>query len=110
MGVEEPVDHLAPSSGANDETEVSQYSELVRDGRLFHLQLCAEITNRAFAGAQAGEYPDSARRRKRAHKTGDVLCRRLGEGTADRGVVRRSHVSMLTCTYIDVKPARIFFK
>jgi hypothetical protein len=107
MRVEQAVDHLAPSSSANDESKVSEYSQLVGDGGLLHLQLCAEVTNGAVPGAQAGQDSDPAGRRERTHQTSDVLGRLLGERTANSGVRGRSHAHMLACAYQDVKALQI---
>jgi hypothetical protein len=50
VGIEESVDHVAPASVTDHETEVSQDPQLVGDGRLLHLHRCAEITYRARTG------------------------------------------------------------
>jgi hypothetical protein len=60
VGVEELVDHVTSTSVTDDETQISQYSQLVGDGRLFHLHLGAQIANRARPGSKPSEDPDSA--------------------------------------------------
>jgi hypothetical protein len=49
--VEQAIDHLAPISISGDQPEISQYSQLVRNRRLLHPNLHAEVTNRTLAGA-----------------------------------------------------------
>ncbi len=50
VGIEEPVDHMAPRSVADHETQISKYSQLMRDGRLLHLHLSTEVAHRARPG------------------------------------------------------------
>jgi hypothetical protein len=112
MGVEQPVDHLASTSVSGDQPKIAQDSQLVRHRRLFHPNFHAELTNRALAGTQTIEYPDPAGRRKSAHESRHRFGGLLGQWSTDHGVVRVSHVHMLTCAYIYVKSRRtpIFFK
>lgn len=94
---------MSASAGPDDESEIPEHPQLMRDRGLFHLNLGAEFTNRARPGAQSGQYPNPTRRRKNRHHAGDFLCRLLGERAADLGMVRLSHVGMFTCAYMHVK-------
>ncbi len=100
MGVEQPVDHLASTSVSGDQPKIPQHSQLVRHRRLLHPNFHAELTNRALAGTQTIEYPDPAGRRKSAHESRHRFGGLLGQWSTDHGVVRVSHVHMLTCAYI----------
>jgi hypothetical protein len=50
VGIEEPIDHVAPGSIADHEAQISKYSQLMGDGWLLHLHFGAEIADRARPG------------------------------------------------------------
>ena len=54
--------HDAPAlTFADDEPEMTQYPQLLRDGGLLHLDLPGQFGDRAWPGTQATEDPDTAR-------------------------------------------------
>jgi hypothetical protein len=93
---------VTPTSITVYETQISQYPELMRDGRLFHLQFDAEIANRARTGPQTSEDPDSAGGGKCTHDTGDLLSGPQRQLLIDRGMVGITHTNMFTCACVHV--------
>jgi hypothetical protein len=104
VGVEEPVDHVTPTSSSHHEAEISQNAQLVRDGRLLHLHFGAEIAHRARAGSQSSEDPHTAGGGEGAHDAGDLLGRPLRQRDVDRRMVRITHTGMFTCACMHVNP------
>ena len=53
------IDDVAPISFADDKAQVTKYAELLRDGRLLHLDIVGQLTNRAWVGSKSTEdsYP-----------------------------------------------------
>ena len=65
------VDDLAAAALVDDEAEVAQHAQLLRDGRLLHLDRERERAAPSRAGAQPAEDADAARRCERLHRLGD---------------------------------------
>jgi hypothetical protein len=103
VGVEEPVDDLTPAAVADHETEVTEDPQLMRDGGLLHLDLGAEITDRARTIHQPSQNLDPARRRECAHESRYLLSCGAPEWELKRLVVGGTHVDMLTCTCLHIK-------
>ena len=70
--VVKPVDHLAPPALSNDEPQVTQHAELVRNGRRLHPDRRRELAHRARAFAQPTKNPHTTRRRKSLHRLRDL--------------------------------------
>jgi hypothetical protein len=65
------IDHPAVVALADDQSEMAQHPQLLRDRGLLHLDLFGEITNRARTSAQTTEDPHPARGRQRLHRLRD---------------------------------------
>jgi hypothetical protein len=100
--IEEPVYDGAPVSIADDEPEVSEDSELMGDGWLFHPQLRAQLTDRAGADTETRQNSHAGGRRQCAHEPGDVLRGVERERVPDGGVDGLTHAGMFTCAYVHV--------
>ena len=79
------VDDLTAASVAGDETELAQDTELLGDGRLFHLEVASEFGDRARGGSEPREDPNAAWCCERLHRVGDDLGGCVAElGEIDR--------------------------
>jgi len=67
------VDDLATSPLADNEPQVTEQTQLVRDRRRLHANRLGERVYRAGSLAQTTENPDAARRSKRLHRLGNLL-------------------------------------
>jgi hypothetical protein len=67
------VDDGAPASLADDESEVAEEAQLVRDRRAFHLDGCGKLVDRAGTVAEAAEDTHPARSRQRLHCLRDLV-------------------------------------
>ena len=56
-----------PVAPADNQTQVTEQPQLMRDGRLFHADRLGELADRARTGVQLAEDADTARRRQRLH-------------------------------------------
>ena len=65
------IDHLPPVALAHHKTEVAEDPQLLRDGRLSHLDLARELADRARARTEATQDPHPARGRERLHRLRD---------------------------------------
>jgi hypothetical protein len=102
VGVEEPVDHVTPAAIADDKPQIAEDPQLMRDGRLLHLDLGAELTDRARTLHQPGQYLDPACGRESPHQSCHFLCRHAAQRKLHGPVVGGTHVRMLTCACIHV--------
>ena len=73
--VVEVVDDAAAVAAADDESQVSQEPELVRDGRSLHSYALGDLSDARRPGPQTSEDLDAAARRERLHR----LRERAGE-------------------------------
>jgi hypothetical protein len=69
--VVERIDHLPAIALTDDQPEVTQHPQLLRDGGLRHVERVGEGADRAGAGSETAEDPHSARRRERLHRLRD---------------------------------------
>jgi hypothetical protein len=65
------VDHLAPVPIANNESEVTQNTQLLGHSRLLHLDLPRKLSHRARTGAESTEDSHPAGGRERLHRLSD---------------------------------------
>jgi hypothetical protein len=73
VGVEEPVYDGAAIAVTDDQSEISQDPQLMGHSGLFHLELRAELADRARPDAEPGQYADAGRRSEGTHEPSDVL-------------------------------------
>lgn len=65
------VDDLAPVTFADDQAEVPQYPQLLRDRGLLHPDRAGELSDRAGSRREPAEDPYAAWRRQRVHRLCD---------------------------------------
>jgi hypothetical protein len=82
--VVELVDDVAATAHADDQAEVTEDAELLRDGRLGHPHLARELADARRARAQAPQDQHAARRRERLHRGGNVPGRGCIDGAGYR--------------------------
>ena len=63
--------HTAPVAAPDDETEMTQNAQLVRDRRSLHPDMLGEVGHRAGPDPQAPEDPHAAPGRERLHRFGN---------------------------------------
>ena len=72
----ERVNHAPAAARADNESEVAQHTQLVRNGRALHLNGIGELVHVASSLTQPRQNPDTTRGRKRLHRLRDLPCGR----------------------------------
>ena len=92
----ERVNHAPAATLADNESEVAQHTQLVRNRRALHLNGLSELVHIAGSLTEPRQNPDTARSRKRLHRLRDLPGRLRIDN-------RRPRVSLYPVTH----PARI---
>ena len=81
VAVMERVEHIAAAPLTNNQTQVAQDAQLMRDRRLLHSDRIRQLVHRAGAFAQPRENADATWSRERLHRLGNLA----GGFCVDRG-------------------------